>query len=52
MPKQYGPYQIIKKINPVAYQLQLPPMMKIHNVFHVNLLSPYKVTEAYGEPYM
>jgi hypothetical protein len=25
--------------------------MKIHNVFHVNLLSPYKVMEAYGEPY-
>jgi hypothetical protein len=26
--------------------------MKIHNVFHINLLSPYKVTEAYGEPYV
>jgi hypothetical protein len=27
-------------------------MMKIHDVFHVDLLSPYKVTEAYGEPYI
>jgi hypothetical protein len=26
-------------------------MMKIHDIFHINLLSPYKVTEAYGEPY-
>jgi hypothetical protein len=26
--------------------------MKIHNVFHVNLLSPYKVTEVYREPYV
>jgi hypothetical protein len=26
--------------------------MKIHDIFHVDLLSPYKVTEAYGEPYM
>jgi hypothetical protein len=51
MPKQYGLYQIIKKISPVAYQLQLPPTMKIHDVFHVDLLSPYKVMEAYGEPY-
>jgi hypothetical protein len=51
MPKWYGPYQIIEKINLVAYQLQLPPTMKIHDVFHVDLLSPYKVIEAYGEPY-
>jgi hypothetical protein len=25
--------------------------MKIHNFFHVDLLSPYKVTEVYREPY-
>jgi hypothetical protein len=52
MLKRYGPYWIIEKVNPVAYQLQLPPTMKIHNVFHVDLLSPYKTTEAYGKPYM
>jgi hypothetical protein len=26
--------------------------MKIHDIFDVNLLSPYKVMEAYREPYM
>jgi hypothetical protein len=26
--------------------------MKIHDIFHVDLLSPYKVMEGYGEPYM
>ena len=26
--------------------------MKIHNVFHVNLLLPYKETEAYGPAYV
>jgi Chromo (CHRromatin Organisation MOdifier) domain len=26
--------------------------MRIHNVFHVDILSPYKTTEVYGEPYM
>jgi hypothetical protein len=25
--------------------------MKIHNVFHIDLLLPYKETEAYGTPY-
>ena len=26
--------------------------MKIHNVFHIDLLIPYNETEAYGETYM
>ncbi len=25
--------------------------MKIHNVFHIDLLMPYKETEQYGTPY-
>jgi Chromo (CHRromatin Organisation MOdifier) domain len=51
MPRRYGPFKITKKISPVAYQLNLPQSMKIHNVFHIDLLSPYKETEAYGTPY-
>ena len=52
LPKRYGPFSIIKKIGNVAYQLDLPTSMKIHNVFHVDLLLPYKETEAYGLAYM
>ena len=37
-PKFYGPYQISKKINQVAYGLDLPPNSRIHNVFHVSCL--------------
>jgi len=50
-PKHYGPFPIIKKIGTVAYQLQLPASMKIHDIFHVDLLLPYKETEAYGMPF-
>ena len=39
--RKIGPFTIIKKINSVAYKLNLPPSMKIHPVFHVSLLEPY-----------
>jgi hypothetical protein len=38
--KNLGPWPIIKVISPYAYRLELPPFMKIHPVFHVNLLRP------------
>jgi len=47
-PKRYGPFKIIKEISPVAYQLALPLMWKIHNMFHASLLSPYRETTAYS----
>jgi hypothetical protein len=50
-PKCYGPYRISKKISAIAYQLDLPLSMKIYNIFHIDLLLPYKETEAYGMPY-
>jgi hypothetical protein len=37
-PKFYGPYQIIKRIGPIAYKLALPTTSKIHLVFHVSYL--------------
>jgi hypothetical protein len=50
-PRRYGPFKVIKQVSSVAYKLQLPPSMKIHNVFHIDLLIPYTETEAYGAAY-
>ena len=42
--KCHGPFQIMKEISPVAYQLTLPRAWMIHNVFHSSLLTHYKET--------
>ena len=46
--RRLGPFIVCKQINEVAYRLELPPSMKIHPVFHVSLLEPYKESTIPG----
>ena len=50
--KRYGPFKVSDVISHVAYQLQIPPSWKIHNIFHTSYLSPYKETREYGPNFL
>jgi hypothetical protein len=42
LPKWLGPFKVAKRVNAVAYKLELPASLKIHPVFHVSLLKQYE----------
>ncbi|KAI2643864.1 Transposon Ty3-I Gag-Pol polyprotein [Labeo rohita] len=49
-PRYIGPFKILRQINDVTFQLQLPPRYRIHPTFHVSLLKPFfpSATETPG----
>jgi hypothetical protein len=47
-PKQLGPFEVIEVRSDVDYKLALPPALKVHDVFHVDCLSPYKGNKVNG----
>jgi hypothetical protein len=50
-PKRHGPFVIKRVLSPITYQLILPHQWKIHDVFHVDLLTPYIETDFHGPNY-
>jgi hypothetical protein len=43
--KNHGPFQVEKIISPLAVKLSLPQKWKLHDVFHVSLVEPYRRSE-------
>jgi hypothetical protein len=52
MPRRYGPFKVVAKISNVAYRIQLPTTWKIHDMFHVLLLTPYNETTTHSPNFL
>jgi hypothetical protein len=50
-PKRHGPFIVKRVLSPITYQLTLPHQWKIHDMFHVDLLTPYIETNFHGPNY-
>ncbi|XP_052198699.1 uncharacterized protein LOC127805884 [Diospyros lotus] len=41
-PRYIGPFEILRRVGSLAYELALPPQLAhVHNVFHVSMLRKY-----------
>ena len=50
-PRRHGPFPVIQVMSPVNYRWQLPTQWSIHNIFHVDLLTPYHETLTHSTNY-
>ncbi|XP_012477527.2 uncharacterized protein LOC105793146 [Gossypium raimondii] len=50
-PRFIGPYHILKRVRPVSYQLELPPMLDcFHDVLHVSMMRRYRSDCSHSVP--
>ena len=52
LPKQYGPFKVLEHIGQIAYRLKLPLSMKVHDIFHIDLLTLYYEIMSYRTNYV
>lgn len=48
-PRYVGPFEVARVVNPVAYKLKLPASLKVHPVFHVSMLQPWRVDTEFPQ---
>ena len=41
----------MKQLSPAVYEIRIPCQWKVHNVFHANLITPYKEMAIHGPNY-
>jgi hypothetical protein len=44
LPRWIGHFKVLKWVGKVAYKLELPESLKIHDIFHISLLKSYKTS--------
>jgi hypothetical protein len=50
LPKWIGHFKVLKRVGNVAYRLELPETLKIHDVLHISLLKSYKTSSKVQPP--
>jgi len=48
--KNHGPFQIERIVSPLAVLLTLTWKWKIHNIFHISLLEPFRTSKHRAPP--
>jgi hypothetical protein len=46
-PRWIGPFPVKRKLSPLTYELDLPPSLRIHPVFHISKLRPHRASERF-----
>jgi len=44
-PRLYGPFKVLERRESMAFKLKISPNWKIHPVFQISLVEPYKVCD-------
>jgi hypothetical protein len=50
-PKHHRLFKVIQVMSTVNYHLQLPTQWSIHDIFHIDLLTPYRETLTHSVNY-